>query len=1122
MANVDVTVSAKVATLALNKSVDEIQRKIDRAGRDAGDGFGDNFATGVERATGRANRAIAGTTKETERLRTATERYQKALASGDIEKIIAAQNRLGRVYRDSATQAERFAKSQQNLQAAMSGGGVERQVSSLNNRIQDLGHSFQGLSRAATPAMLAALVPALGALAGAAAQATGVIGLMPGVLGTLGVGFGTAKLGLMGFTDALENIGDTEKFAEALGKLSPNAQQAALGIQALMPSLKNLRAATQDALFADMAPQINALVNATLPTIERLTTGVATGLNGMLSGVMQQISSPEGMAMMETTVSSVVQAFQNLAPAAQPFTQAIMQLVDVGASFMPDIASAVSQGAAAFAEFIDEASRSGQLQEWIRQGIDAMKELGPITLDVAKTFLALAPIGERVLPIIADTLSLIADIMPPIAEVTARMSPLFATWEKSVALVGGAFDIVKAAAEAVIPVVNAVAGAIDAMLGPVREAINLANNVPGVNLPNIPNIPRITPGAQPEPSGHDRRARRGAPPVAGVPGVPENGYMPPGHWWRGVELSHVPSLQGWNPFEAHRQRLAEANRGGRAEPPGPVAEYTGDPMELLQGFPVTGQLYSAAQSVLEARHRKAQEEAELNALLQSNTAEASEIQRARNELAKAEQDAYEADLRLAEAKQSANDKQLRAMEDTTSAIEGFSVDLAKDMGISDGLGGILSNIVKFISGLAAAPLMGKLSAVASQKDPAYGSGLIGMAAAPFVTPSQSYGDAQRYTNPSYSPYSGYPGDAALLANVPAGQYSQTQAADLTQGIADCSSAVEDLVNILDGRPTGGRSMSTHNAAEWLTSRGFLPGQGGPGDFRVGFNSSHMQATLPGGTPFNWGSPEAAARGGVGGSGAFDPSFTDHYYRPTSAPGYSPSTTPAAPVADLYSPANTNPALTNPSLSTGPAGPLPTSAPGGGSPLPGTGFPQARPLNYGTPQPYGTAREWQPDSSGGVGMGGLLQGVISAGLGAAGAAGAGVGGQGAAMAAQLAMESLNRTIQYGSEIAGILGEGVIESLSVGGETLASGWIGRAASALAGTGASVGNIAGSTAAEAIKPKPKDPNDPNAQQHGQQQGANPGPALYVENFVQSPDRNGMQTAKDLAFSSYSSGQR
>ena len=151
-------------------------------------------------------------------------------------------------------------------------------------------------------------------------------------------------------------------------------------------------------------------------------------------------------------------------------------------------------------------------------------------------------------------------------------------------------------------------------------------------------------------------------------------------------------------------------------------------------------------------------------------------------------------------------------------------------------------------------------------------------------------------------------DAALLANVPAGRYSQTGSADLTQGLADCTSAIEDLVNLMDGMPTGGRSMSTANAHEWLLSRGFLPGSM-PGAFNVGFNSGHMQATLPDGTPFNWGSDSAAANRGIGGTGAFDPSFTANYYRPVSGGmpvyivGAAGATTGASPgVTSTVSPA----------------------------------------------------------------------------------------------------------------------------------------------------------------------------------------------------------------------------
>lgn len=152
-------------------------------------------------------------------------------------------------------------------------------------------------------------------------------------------------------------------------------------------------------------------------------------------------------------------------------------------------------------------------------------------------------------------------------------------------------------------------------------------------------------------------------------------------------------------------------------------------------------------------------------------------------------------------------------------------------------------------------------------------------------------------------------DEAILANVPAGRYTQEERGDLTAGLADCSSAVEDLVNLLDGRPTTGASMSTHNADEWLTARGFVRGEGGLGDMRVAFNSGHMQATLPDGTPFNWGSDSAAALGGRTSMGADDPALTSRYYRPVTA-----ATAPTTP-AD-YGPAMN---LADSSEVTGPGG-----------------------------------------------------------------------------------------------------------------------------------------------------------------------------------------------------------
>ena len=325
-------------------------------------------------------------------------------------------------------------------------------------------------------------------------------------------------------------------------------------------------------------------------------------------------------------------------------------------------------------------------------------------------------------------------------------------------------------------------------------------------------------------------------------------------------------------------------------------------------------LYGAEQGMLEAQHKRAEAQATLNQLESQAGATNEDKIKARNDLAAAEQHEYEAQMKLREAALG-----------TSKDLGQLGAAIDNDFGISKGIPGIVENLVKTMADVAAAPMLGKLAAFGNISDAQTGiqggSGLIGMMGAQNLSEGKSAlfgnplqgpaaaagydsigggagilgnllglggpGDTKKAGQPGYAPggapdpASGYGGDAALLSNVPAGRYDAS--GDLSKGLGDCSSAVEDLVNILDGAPTAGRGMSTGNAAQWLPAHGFVPTNVPmPGSFQVGFNDHHMQATLPGGTPFNWGSDAAAANRGIGGSGAWDPAFTAHYYRPAGA------------------------------------------------------------------------------------------------------------------------------------------------------------------------------------------------------------------------------------------------
>ncbi|QUE26201.1 tape measure protein [Mycobacterium phage Akhila] len=597
-------------------------------------------------------------------------------------------------------------------------------------------------------------------------------------------------------------------------------------------------------------------------------------------------------------------------------------------------------------------------------------------------------------------------------------------------------------------------------------------------------------------SVEDRRGRRGGG-APGSDGAPADGPL--------ADL--FPGAVG----------AADGGSGsGPKLPDAPVLPYDTTLPPGIAGMPPDAAVFSAESSYLDARHKLAEKRARAAQLEQSTEATEQDRLKARNDVIEAERDLQAAEMRMSDARANQYEKLTKQTDKHVKDLGQIGAQLDQDFGISKGLAGIAENITKFVANLAAAPLLGQLQAISAYNPTQGGHGLMGVLGAQGVFGPQyqnnqydrgSYPSAGA-TGVSMTPIGAYPGDAALLANVPAGRYTQEQRGDLTQGLADCSSAVEDLVNLMDGRPTTGASMSTHNADEWLTARGFVKGMGGPGDFRVGFNASHMQATLPGGTPFNWGSDAAAARRGIGGTGADDPAFTSHYYRPvTSVPGGSAA---AAGAPGLYSPQNTNPALNNPpapvssgAWATNPA-PLPTTG-GGGGPM-AAGAPQGLftggPTN--TTNIGANVAPYAGSGSGGIGMdgGGALGMAVQAGGMALDAMAPGAG-----QAAQTGVKLINRAIEYGGQVAAIGAQGLMETfLPTGGSDLANNnWITRIAGGIAGAAPALPNLAGQASQQ------RKDIDPQATGQGQTQ-VNQGGDTNITVNNQRATEDG--TGRDIAY--------
>ena len=548
----------------------------------------------------------------------------------------------------------------------------------------------------------------------------------------------------------------------------------------------------------------------------------------------------------------------------------------------------------------------------------------------------------------------------------------------------------------------------------------------------------------------------------------------------------------------------------------------------------TAQQYSAESSYMDAAHSRAQAQAELQAMQATGTASAAELGEAQNKLVKARNEEITAQMRLVDASGQAS----KTLGDVGAKIDA-------DFGISKGLPGIVENITKFLGNLALAPALSALGAVslanggagsggasgsglsaiigsalgmgqtATASAGAYPFGAPGYAQAPGYMPNATVSYAQSGSAGTYplpggyapmgNPYGSvpsgmggaYPGDAALLAQVPKGGHYDASG-DLSKGLADCTSGIEDLVNMMDGRPTAGREMNTNsdyggNAGTWLTQHGFMPTSAPvPGAFNVGYNHHHMEGTLPGGTNVNYGSDASVASGGTAGAaGAFgDPSFTSHYYRPVGA---GPTPSPAwnstwaggggsgGGASGGASAPSVRPAW---GLAGGPANQAAGSPHGGGAGT-GAGFPGMAGVPQGIPGAFaaasgpadpsqsvigGRAYGQGSSASGGLGFGGGLAGMAgsaisgAAGLATSGAAmgmDGGMGGAAVSAITQIGIQEAQRAIGAGAQYEGALAGGLLETFSLNDSALgdpSKSWLGKIGGAIAGIRPSLPNSAG----------------------------------------------------------------
>lgn len=574
MANITVTIDARFQ--GAEQEARRLHELAKNAGADAGSNFSTEFArtlnakhSTVARSFNKSVEAVSRQTEAMDQLNEQLDR-QKKLA----DEVVAAQNDVARVHKDVTSSLEErafatdhLAKKEHELtrqssqvvrareQLARANKNVADSISNVlksedklridgQQTLLSVGKNISAIRAILVPVgamVTAGTLAKLAAVAGAASQ--GLL-MIPAAATAAAGAFGTLKLATIGFGDALDDIGDPEKFAKALQSLSPNAQQAALAIQAIMPQLTALKNATQDAFFAGGSEMINKLSNQYLPTIQKFTTGVASAFNQAGRSLFNQLMTPETQSTIKNILADVESAFKRLAPAAGPFAQAIAKVVETGASFLPEIAEAARRAADRFAEFIKQASDSGDLKRWFSEGLETMGQLTEGVKSLGKAFINLAPAGREYLPDIISFLKEMETTFPKVINLVARLAGPLETWAKIIDGIAKGIEIISRAipfagtnpaSENAKWIEDLMGGqptvvpnspgsgtytppAVSGSTGGSVSSNILENMISGGS--NVTNAPLGVPGSAPAPSGP-------ALPTAGVPSVPDGGYPVP-------------------------------------------------------------------------------------------------------------------------------------------------------------------------------------------------------------------------------------------------------------------------------------------------------------------------------------------------------------------------------------------------------------------------------------------------------------------------------------------------------------------------------------------------------------------------------------------------------------------
>ena len=272
----------------------------------------------------------------------------------------------------------RISRSASNAGKDISSSFTSGIFSGITSGLQALGSSLLSFgSSSPLLLLLLALAPAVIAVSAALADLVGFVGLLPAGISVALAAILPLVIAFQNFGGAIGAIveGDPEKIAEAMQKLAPAAQNVAKEFQKLMPALRELQVFAQQQLFVPLQGTLTNLATTVLPALRQGIGQVAAAFGETFATLGQAFSAPQNIELINVLFAKTADIVRELGPPLAKLFLAFGEATKATLPIFGDLVKRVLEGVTAFADFLTEAAKTGELQSFIDGAIKTFDEL---------------------------------------------------------------------------------------------------------------------------------------------------------------------------------------------------------------------------------------------------------------------------------------------------------------------------------------------------------------------------------------------------------------------------------------------------------------------------------------------------------------------------------------------------------------------------------------------------------------------------------------------------------------------------------------------------------------------------------------------------------------------------